>query len=195
MYCSECGKEINDGDIFCAFCGTKQEMEKEETVDVKEEVKSPPDNADISLDKETVKKWVVKIVLFVLVYILYNLSQKEMIGLSAYYQLTIPEFVKYVGTFSSPVEDMQFLLGVFNVGIVLYFAASAFAFFDKDSMAAFCVVSAFIVTGFAVLLFYASVMNITQATDFFDAIPMLKLNFWLYIGLNFIILGYSIKNI
>ena len=199
MLCKRCGREMKDEDIFCTFCGTRQ-VEESEMINKEKNANSSSDGTEILIDKKLLTNWMLKIGFLLLVFILYIVSKEEMFDIAGYYQLTVSELVNIANKADfffneTELETLVFFGKCFSGSVLLYFAASAFVFFEKNGLAAFCIVAGFLGALLAVGGLLYCIMNIAQETEISSIMHMVKETLWIYAGLNAAILGYSIKYI
>lgn len=205
MKCKKCGREVKDGDIFCTFCGTRQVSEeteyvKEESVNSESSGSNSSSGVQIVIDKGILTNWLMRIGFCLLVCILYIVSKEEMFDIGGYYQLTVPELAdmfKKAEFFldESTFETLEFFCNCFSGSVLLYFAASAFVFFDKYGLAGFCIIVGFLGALLAVAGLWYCIMNVASEIGIDSIMQIARIPFWLYAGLNIVILGYSIKYI
>ena len=69
MQCKKCGREVLDEDIFCTFCGTRQVQE--ENTSEKKNMSISLSDGQLTINKEALLGWVMKIGFFLLVCALY----------------------------------------------------------------------------------------------------------------------------
>lgn len=205
MLCKKCGREVKDGDIFCTFCGTRQVSEeteyvKEESVNSESSASNSSAGVQIVIDKRTITNWMMRIGFFLLVCMLYMVSKEEMFDIGGYYQLTVPELTDILNRAElfldkTHLETLGFFCNCFSGSVLLYFAASAFVFLEKHGLAAFCIIIGFFGALLAVTGLWYYIMNVAQEIGIDSIMQIARMPFWLYAGLNIVIVGYSMKHI
>ncbi|MBP3567950.1 MAG: zinc-ribbon domain-containing protein [Lachnospiraceae bacterium] len=198
MQCKKCGREVLDEDIFCTFCGTRQVQE--ENTSEKKNMSISLSDGQVTINKETLLGWIMKIGFFLLVCVLYIVSKEEMFDIAGFYQLTVSELVDIINNAEllftgAEYEELVFFGNCFSGSIMFYLAACAFLLFNKYGLAGFCIVLGFLGALLGVGGIGYCMMNIAQEIGIDSIMQMIKMPFWIYAGLNVAILAYSIKYI
>ncbi|MBQ3601703.1 MAG: hypothetical protein II992_10960 [Lachnospiraceae bacterium] len=172
---------------------------------MQEENISDKKNLDISLsygqltvNKEILMNWLMRIGFFLLVGVLYIVSKEEMFDIAGLYQLTVSELVDTINNAGflfngAEYEELVFLGNCFSGSILFYFAACAFLLFNKYGLAGFCIVLGFLGALLGVGGIGYCIVNIAQDIGIDSIMQMVKMPFWIYAGLNVVILAYSMK--
>lgn len=134
MFCSKCGKEVNDNDSYCPSCGNKLGGGNQEV--------------KISLDFSQIKKyfndfekrWLIyKIIYLILVFLMWKQSQKIMFNIGDYSRMSIAGLMNDLFTLKQIGGDSDFFARLvykcFEFGFLGYIMAIILAFIQKEELA------------------------------------------------------------
>ncbi len=200
MYCSKCGKKVEETSVFCDGCGNllKESETKQAKVDKREKY----------FMDEQLKAFLGIIMYVVLVLAFWFFSRANMFDF-AFGELTLPQFLDkliYISNMSQELEGFkgvcQVLLWVFRIGLFAYLFVLIFVFMNKRKTVRIITIAGFICNAVVVMailiglflcveelagLFYVGV------DDVFGFIKQcLKESFYLYGILNVMLLVCSL---
>lgn len=202
MYCSKCGKEIKDSDLFCPACGTK-------VGSAEQRVEEPRENRTIAFQfSELEVKWLIfKLIYIALIYFVWRQSQKGMFVIGDYYWLSIDGLMDQVFSFKQYAGESVLIAKLcywcFKIAIYGYVAAAVLALIQKEEMAKTLSGIGFMLHLPIILYSFSGIrcilekwgISMVRFSEVFDALDE---EFWIYVVLNMVIVicsSYFFNNV
>lgn len=195
MYCSKCGKEISDKDVFCSGCGTQ-------IGNVEQPAKNVQENGAITFkfSEQEVKRLIFKLIYVALIYLIWCQSKKAMFEIDSYYWLNIDGLMDQVFSFKQYAGESVLIAKVcywcFEIAIFGYIAAAILALIQKEKLAKTLSEIGFILHLPIMLYSLRGVMVVMRnwgfgMVQFSKVFGALSEEFWIYIALNIAIVIYG----
>jgi len=191
MYCSKCGKELSDNDLFCPTCGTK-------VGSTEQRVEEPRENRTIAFQfsEQEVKGLIYKLIYIVLIYFVWRQSQKGMFEINRNYPVSIDGLMDQVYFFKQYAEESLLVAKIcywcFKIAIFGYVAAAVLALLQREEKAKTLSNIGFLLHLSIILYTLRGIVIVLENWGFgvvrvSEVLEILSEEFWIYVALNIII--------
>lgn len=195
MYCSKCGKEMDEKAVFCSSCGKKvgSSVQQQE----KELVNS---GFEIRFTEQETKWLILKIIYIILVCFVWYQAQKEMFDIDGYMGLSIENLMENVIDEKQYLDESTLIARLcywsFRIGLIGYILAAALALLQKEDVAQTLSIWSFVCQLPIFAYTIKGVMIVYNRAYLADAMRVVNEEFWIYLVLNIFVFicGYCFFN-